>query len=626
MEKALLRLFNAVQTENESVIEKNESYLIKTVKSGFVCDPRIKLTLKTLKTIESIVGISGEKANAAFHKSWRVIEDTPQEELWLQAIVHYMTTYGFQSMGIYSEDTIYIPREQLDIPGITEGISLRVVKAMTKADVLTAIVALAGTGIALGQDTLDDIMSIVIANEYDSEFVSSVKNRELASLLRDHYGIVPTDPVEFLRYVLVNLCEESLVIKNKYLINKIKESNGKHLDLLMAKAPENMASVFFRFKPLFLAMKSISRNKVYYNRLRKQANTMHVPVKMSYLDRVTANIKNGRLDIDKLGDSLENASIFRKIKLAYALRTRMNSSDSIVYKVRNGKSWVTDFKWGSKLGTKTQVAFNAVLDSIVSELAQSVDGETIYIPKGVVYALPATEKQFTGAFPTGSYIAVPEDLIVGIHWTNTDRTIDLDLSLVNKGEKIGWNSNYRSGDGSYLYSGDLTSAPKPNGATELFYAKKQGLDPMLLTVNYYNYTENSPVPSKIIIGSEKAENFGASYMIDPNNILATPNIVVDKKQTVLGLMANVDGENRFYISKANIGGGNVASTSGRIGQTVDHMMASLMGSINLNSVLSLAGANIVEEMPDGEFINLDPSVLDKNSIIGILSKISSPVS
>jgi len=148
---------------------------------------------------------------------------------------------------------------------------------------------------------------------------------------------------------------------------------------------------------------------------------------------------------------------------------------------------------------------------------------------------------------------------------------------------------------------------------------------MLLTVNYFNYEENSPVPAKIIVGSEKNPNFSRKYMINPNSMIATPNIVVDKKQTVLGLVANVEGENRFYISNADIGGGNVSYGSGRVGQTVDFMVANLIGSISLNHVLALAGANVVDEKPDGEFIDLDPAVLDKNTIIGLLTNISSPV-
>ena len=72
-----------------------------------------------------------------------------------------------------------------------------------------------------------------------------------------------------------------------------------------------------------------------------------------------------------------------------------------------------------------------------------MEGKTIYIPYHVNYAMPVTEKQFTGHFPTGTSITVPQDMIAGIHWTNTDRHIDMDLSVMNKNGKIGWDSAYR---------------------------------------------------------------------------------------------------------------------------------------------------------------------------------------
>jgi hypothetical protein len=86
-------------------------------------------------------------------------------------------------------------------------------------------------------------------------------------------------------------------------------------------------------------------------------------------------------------------------------------------------------------------------------------------------------------FPSWSYVTVPKDMIFGVHWTDVSNQnsqsrlnhcrIDLDLSLVAENEKFGWDAMYRSGDGDIMFSGDMTSAPAPNGATELFYIKKQ---------------------------------------------------------------------------------------------------------------------------------------------------------
>ena len=340
---------------------------------------------------------------------------------------------------------------------------------MDADEILKRIINL-GSGIALAQETLDDIMTIIKFNKYDGAFVEEIGNRELKALLYDYYGLVPSDPIEFLRHLISKLTDESLLIKNDDLIEKIKNSNGKFLDILLKDAPDNLASIFFRFKPLFLAMKSISNNKTFFNQLRKKANRLHTPMPEDYLNSITSQIKHKKLDLDRFTQKIEKASIFRKIRLAYALNYRLSSESSIVYHVRNGSGWATDFNWPDGLEENTQQALDIVSASIADDIRKNVNGKTFYIPANIHYALPATEKQFTGHLPTGSWVSVPEDLIVGIHWTNTKkRRIDLDLSIIGVSGKIGWDASYRSKERDILFSGDVTDAPAPRGASELFY-------------------------------------------------------------------------------------------------------------------------------------------------------------
>jgi hypothetical protein len=620
MEKAMLRLFNAVQVVSKDVDQKADVDLLKhTVKNGYILDSAIKPTASLLNIIESVVGISGEKANAAFHKSWTVIQDTPQEALWMQAIIHYMTTYGFEALGIYSEATVYIPHEKLELPEVKEDIPLTVVKAMTAEEILDGIVRLGSSGIALMQETLDDIMMIVIGNKYEPVFVEQIKNRELKALLYDHYKIVPQEPVEFLRHLVSKLTDESLLIKNKYLIEKIKASNGKFLDELLTQAPDDLASIFFRFKPLFLAMKSISKNKTFFNRLRKQAETLHKPLPEDYLNNVTARIKNGTLDLKKLQYKLESASIFRKIRLAYALKFREDAGDSIVYRIRNGRGWATDFEWESNTTDTTEV-LDLVVTSIAVDLSESVKGKTILIPENVHYALPATEKQFTGFLPTGSYVSVPEDMIFGIHWFNTSKRVDLDLSTISVSGKTGWDSVYKSEGNTVLFSGDITDAPKPKGASELFYIKGTAAqEDKVLLLNYYNFTSGDGVETKLLVASEKAENFGNNYMVDVGNIIASANLNITKKQNVLGLATSVNGENRFYFANVSIGKAITSRMDAQTTHARNFLVSRLVNSLDFREILTRAGATCVSEKPeDEEFVDLSPTVLDKTTFIDLL--------
>ena len=610
---ATLRLFNAIQVENKD--KEYPTVLRQTIKHGYVLDLHIDPSAQLLNTIENIVGISGEKANAAFHKSWSIIQDSDIETLIIQQILHYFTTYGFESLGIYNKDTVYIPHEKLELPEIKEDLPLTVIKAMTAKEILDQIIEL-GSGIALAQKTLDDIMIIIKTNDYDDNFVEQIKNRELKALLYDFFGIVPSEPVEFLRHLISKLTDESLIIKNDYLINKIKESNGKFLDELMKKSPENLASIFLRYKPLFLAMKSISKNKGFFNRLRKKAKDLHKPLPIDYLNSITMQIKNGELDLNILKIKLKKASVFRKIRLAYALKYRKDAGDSILYRIRNGRGWATDFHYADELKELIQEALYIVINSIVENI--DVSGKTIYIPSNVHYALPATEKQFTGFFPTGSYISVHKDMIVGIYWENTDKRVDLDLSVISEDGKTGWDSAYRSEDMNVLFSGDITDAH--NGASELFYLKQGEQEPKIMMLNYYNFDKDDEVDVKMLVAHEKPEIFGSNYMVNVNNIIATTNINITKKQNILGLAVNTENENRFYFANVSIGNSITSTNNKQSAYVRKYLIKSFINSIDLQEILKLAGANIVTEKPDCEYVNLSPENLDKMTIINLIKE------
>lgn len=620
-----LRLFNAVQVEDKTARFATNAQLSRMVKYGYLLDPAIPPTVNTLKTVEDIIGLSGEQANAAFHKSWKVVRDTPMETLVIQQLVHYVTTYGFESLGIYDKDTVYIPKEALDIPDVSlSDIPITVIRAMTPDEILSKIVELGGSGVALMKETLDDIMEIIVANSYDESFVREIKNRELKALLYDLYGLVPDEPVDYLRYVVAKISGKSLLIKNKELIDAIKGmADPVVLDELLLKAPGNLASIFFRFKPIFLAMKWVSQNKTFFNRLRRRANQLHRPLPEDYLNNVTSHIKSRDLDLDRLFSKLENASIFRKIRLANALHYRRGITSSIVYRVRNGRGWATSFDWPENVKRSTQHTLQFVVESIASDLREKVGGKTIYIPEFMHYTLPATEKQFTGNFPTGTSVSISGDTIVGIHWVDKeDDRVDLDLSMIGESGKLGWDGLYRSEDLKILFSGDMTSALPPKGATELFYFNGRVKDPKIILVNYYNFYSDDEVWCALLVAQEKVKSAGQfrNYMVDPNNILAKTRINISKKQNVIGLIANVDGKNRIYFANMSIGNSITASMSEHSMRARSYLVNSVVNCLPLRDVLIRAGAVVVDKKPEGEFIDLSPELLNKTTILNLISK------
>lgn len=608
MNEATLRLFNAVQVEQHIV---NLYCTARTIKNGYIVVNSAPITDDLLDTIESVIGISGKKANSAFHKSWAIVRDTPIEILVIQQILHYFTTYGVEALfGEYNADCVYIPHEKLELPQITTNVSLTVIRGMTAAQILGKIIELGASGIALHQNTLDDIMTIVKYNKYNSVFVQHIKNRELKALLYDYYEIIPQEPVEFLRYLVVNLTDESLLIKNKNLIEKLQGANHRLLDRILKDAPPNLASIFYRYKPLWLAMKKASHNKTFFNRLRKQAKKMHKPLSEDYLNNVTMHLKRGDVKYEKLLAALEKVNTFRKIRLANALRFRLSNSKSILYRIRNGKGWVTDFEWHDK--NSTEVVLEWVIDSIANDLHKKVNDQPFYIPEYIHYALPATEKQFVGNFPNGTHIDVPDDMIFGIYWENTDRRIDLDLAVISQNGKIGWDVSYRSVNRDVLFSGDMTDAE--NGASELFYIARQANAARLATVNYYNYIKDSPVPTRILVASEKPEVFGKHYLVDVNNMLAQTTIEIERQQNIVGLI----NDSRFYFTNVAVGNSVTSSNDERATQTREYLINSLTSTIMLRDVLERANAIVVSE-PIEDCIDLSPERVIKNTFVELLS-------
>ena len=337
-----------------------------------------------------------------------------------------------------------------------------------------------------------------------------------------------------------------------------------------------------------------------------------------YLNEVTAKIKKGKiLDIDRLENELERVNVFRKIRLAYALKFRTKDVDSILYRIRNGKAYATDFFFGDKERAKQILAI--VLDSITENIRENVEGKKIYIPDYINYSLPATEKQFTGNFPSGTYISIPNDMIVGIYWENVKPyTVDLDLSLISPAGKFGWDSMYRDEEGSILFSGDITNAP--DGATELFYIQRQLKDSFILFLNYYNYNSEIKVPYKIIVAKEKAKDFGENYMVNPNNIVSVVQSEISQKQKILGLLITTINESRFYFAETSIGMSITSSNSKFAENSRKYFLNFYQNSIELKDILLKAGAKFVDDK-DKSDIDLSPESLEKDSILDLLLKI-----
>ena len=630
---SIIRLFKAVPVSSKRRKKINDSLLKQTIKKGFLFAPEVvhnyseKELVELIKKIEKEVGLSGEQMNSSFHKSWTKVKDSSMFQLVVEQLFHYLTTYGYEALGIYDKDSVYIPNEKLEIPELEDGITLTIIKGYTKKEIKQKLLNLLNQGIALGEDTIKDVVDVSLFVDINEQEIEQIRNKETKTILYDYLGKFPESPVEFLRYVIYKSTKTTLLIKNKVTIEKIKSE--QNIDVLRLfreyrdkHGLEKLAQIFFRFKPLFLAFKTNSGLKPIINKIRKLADVNHVPMKQDYLNNVTAMIKKGTPIIDsQLTKELDRVNTFRKIRLVYALNFRTKDVDSILYKIRNGKGYAKAFTFPDKKVAKVKGILSTVLESIIQDMRKNVEGKRIYIPESVVYALPATEKQFTGDFPSGSYITIPRDMVVGVHWNNVNNhRIDLDLSLVNtESGKISWDARYRNEERSILFSGDVTDSSGPNGASELFFVKKQyEKASFIMFVNYYNYNKDVTVPFKILVAKEHPSDFEENYMVNPNNVVSVAKTKIDKEQKILGLLVTSVDECRFYFSEINIGRSISSSGNKYTEQSKKYLFDFYTNTISLNGVLKLAGAEIITEK-DNVDIDLSPESLEKDKIIKLCS-------
>ncbi|MBB3752407.1 hypothetical protein FHT44_004919 [Mycolicibacterium sp. BK634] len=612
-----LRLFKAVLVNNhDGKPDAFAALAAQTVKNGFIFAPEVATEYahtQLVQQVDKLFGRNAAQLNNSFHKSFAKVRDASILQLWVEQSLHYLTTYGFEHLGIFSNDTIYVPKEALDLPDI-DGIRLVVIRGLTHREMKAELLKLLATGIALSQQSVTDCVDVAQVLTLTQDEVESVKNREVKAALYDHFGMVPSDPVEFLRFVVYRATEKTLLIKNAELISALKTRNNNDLvRYFQAYDAAKLATIFNRYKPIFLALRTNPALKKKINQVRRLAVANHKPMPEDYLNSITARLtRNEGIDIRDLSANLQAANVFRKIRLAYALKFRTTNPDSILYRVRNGKSFAKAFSFTNN---NVEHIYQYVLASIVNDVRPNVAGKTVYIPKGLTYALPATEKQFTGNLPTGTCVEVTDDLIAGVHWLDVDgSTIDLDLSIANLGGKIGWDARYRTGQA--LYSGDLTAAPPPHGASEVF--RITGPGSWLMSVNYYNYRDNVDVPFKIIAGSDSAKMITANRVIDPKSVVAFSNSVMDVQQKTLGLIVADHESKRFYFTEADFMKSRSARHTTAAEHTRRYLYSYYENTINLNDVLIAAGAILIDT-PEQADIDLSPEAVDKTTIINLLT-------
>jgi hypothetical protein len=607
-----LNLFKALPTTT-----RTDSFSTAYMNRGVLVENSVMVSYSAdeiSKFVEQLVPTNSQ-INKTFHKSWKKVRDASIEQLVMEQLIHYFSTYGLQKLGCYSDDTVYLPNEELELDG-KGGITFYVLRGITSDEIADRVHNMISSGIALSDSDLNDLVEVIKHQELEVD-PSTSSNREMTVRLYGLLGLTPEDPVEYLRLQVYRATGSTMLIKSREAIEAISNATPRFTNVFREYEDlyglSGLASIFYRFKPIFLAFKN-QQSAPAVNRIRKLAVKHHRPMPEDYLASVTKHLRNGTFDEEKFRASLAKANIFRKIKLVQALRFYGDKSASgVVYSVRNGKSFTSTIK---PLNASVDNALLVIMESMHENLEHLRD-KRVYMDVGLV--VPTSGKMFCGDIPFGSCFSTEESLALGVSWKDVGhKVVDLDLSIISLNGKTGWDGGYRNEN--FLFSGDITSAPR--GATEAFLIRADACDGVyLLNLNYYNGHDDTEVPFTLFVTKENEyKRMNTNAMVSQDNMVFWANSVIDgnKKQKSIGVLKVRDGIKTFYVFESKMGHGISARADDRSTNMIDFYDRYLDSMIDLRALLFWANAKVVDS-PEEADIDLSMSSLTKDALIGLLT-------
>lgn len=578
----LIKIFGvAVSEPNESV--DFASLNTDAVKKGYIVHPDA-----CTKSVKKFIDELNVDYNSTFYKTFEDVLSKSRFELFIDQVCHYASTYGTDFQG-----EAWVPNNEYKDTQVFVFDKYKVITAVSVEEMCNKCLNLMYSGIAMKQETIDAcvdfVYTAVVKKQFNKENIDidKIQNREALVVMCSKFGMYPNNAISLFRYIVYAVTNETLLIKNKTLIDKIKSNSASfNFKNLTEHQIVQLSTIFFRYKPLFLAFKG-GKNSYVINKIRRLAEKNHKPLKVGmleamlnadYLDKYATG-KVG-IDMGKFNAELENCTNFKLIRLIQILvektvilmacmENKGVAENKNMYIVRNGKVF---FK-NSEIKYNPEQIYNiinvlktlktALKSKLIENLKNNIEeGKTAtYIPvEGLYIACPVSEKNFVGNYPNGTRYALKDDNVFGIFWKNEWGTRDFDLSYQDiKGNRISWNSGYydhrrKDGKNTVVYSGDMTDA-NPHATECIKFAKD--VENGIFSINRYNGREGS----KFEIFMSQSNKFDHNkiktlpYMVDPNTIVFKSDCISDKSQKMLGIVC--DGN--MYLSNLSVGNGIVAN-------------------------------------------------------------------
>lgn len=553
--------------------------------------------------------------NATFYKTWKDVTSKSRLELAIDQLISYAINYGLGgNFDINDGDYSLIP----DIR------QYKVILPVTVEELYNKCLKVLFSGIALKQSTMEALCDFII--KHRGEFAESgftldfaiddIKNKEAQIYICDLMGICPNEKFSLLRYIVYKVTGETQIVKDKNIMTRMKIGRRFDLSKLSAFQLEGLASIFYRYKPVFLGLKyhPFPRQNYIINRLRRMAKALHQPLDIGFWE----SIVNQPCAPTMLAHQLKNntPSNFKLVRLIQSIREnklKIGTGKDIynMYPIRNGKVWFEKmpdmnaldqrYDWWDLL---EEILYNELVDRLKSKAC------TVKFPEELNLTCPTSEKTFIGNIPFGSNYKMVDHNIVGIYWREEWGARDFDLSFIKyDGTRIGWNAYFKDTGHKIIYSGDMTHA-NPE-ASEVLYMQG-GCPNGMIKVNRYSGYEGSRF--KLMVAQSKVDSLPENYMVDPNTIKFQTTVHSLGAESFVGFV----NDETLYMCDFQSGDSQVSSvmTSDEYGRVLARKARSF---VDLKQLLLDAGFKERKRSTKDNPIELDLSDPNKDTLINLFS-------
>jgi hypothetical protein len=674
------QLFNLIPILEDKVYENNIN-MINSVKTnllehGIVLNDILynSYHIDTIKELHKHItfhNLNKYQLNSTFHKSWKKIQSAPYFQLVVEQLLHYFSTYGLESLGYkYDESLVYIPTEKLELKDTDiNEIIVKHIDIVDKEKAVNIFNDYVNKGIGLDAYTLNHLKNIFDLF-YEYNLISQdymTNNRQLNTYIDKKLNRLPNEPEDMLRYIVYGLTKESQIVKSKRFLRRIINVLSTRVDMTndvikwIRHIPERRwAEIFYRYKTIFLTIKQhVPQLKSDINKIRKLAYKYHKPIKPRIVDDLFTFVRNTTVTFDVIDKEVRDTSIFKLIKIHNAARIRYHILKNNLkdfpglYFIRNGLLYMDTN--GYNLGGLDLQGIEDILkftsSVIVDRLRPKIKGKNILMTKGFEYAVPISDKQFIGNIPYGSKFRYQVDYnpIVGIHWmdqydNDNDYRIDLDLSYIDlQGTKLGWDNYYRKSDddGKYnLFSGDMTCAPKPFGATEYIYIQSKKQNRYSINVNFFNDSirydmlkDDELYKFSFILGQKQEFEKSSSFNINNSQLINKEEVMIeiplyfgkyDKPQLTVGIFdKDLTNSCSFYFTSLSISHSITSFANDLSINLIDSLKTLYDNYLIFNNLFEHFGNNVYyseDEVPENIDIDYDLRIekLDKKVLLDLL--------